>query len=78
LDLCLVYENQKYPIELKIRYGNKYLEKGFEQIAKYMDVFGCNEGWMMVFDRRSTVKWEDKIYMKKENVDGKTVTIVGV
>jgi hypothetical protein len=43
-----------------------------------MDVFGCNEGWMMVFDRRSTVKWEDKIYMKKENMDGKTVTIVGV
>jgi Holliday junction resolvase len=78
LDLCLVYENQKYPIELKIRYGDKYLQKGFDQIAKYMDVFGCNEGWMMVFDRRSTVKWEDKIYMKKENVDGKTVTIVGV
>jgi Holliday junction resolvase len=77
LDLCLVYESQKYPIELKIRYGDKYIEKGFEQISKYMDVFGCNEGWMIVFDRRSTVKWEDKIYIKKEIVDGKTVTIVG-
>jgi hypothetical protein len=78
LDLCLVYEDQKYPIELKIHRGNKYLEKGFDQIVKYMDVFGCNEGWMMIFDRRSTVKWEDKIYLKKEIVDGKTVTIVGV
>jgi Holliday junction resolvase len=77
LDLCLVYENQKYPIELKLRRGDSYLEKGFEQIAKYMDVFGCNEGWIIIFDRRSTVKWKDKIYLKKENVDGNTITIVG-
>jgi hypothetical protein len=77
LDICLIYENRKYPIELKIRYGDKYLEKGFNQIAGYMDIFGCDEGWMVVFDRRKTVKWADKIYMKKEIVDGKTVTIVG-
>jgi hypothetical protein len=78
LDICLIYENRKYPIELKIRYGDKYLEKGLNQIAKYMDIFGCDEGWMVVFDRRLTVKWADKIYMKKETTDGKTVTIVGV
>jgi hypothetical protein len=77
LDICLIYENQKYPIELKIRYGDKYLEKGLTQIAGYMDIFACNEGWMVVFDRRKTVKWEDKLYTKKEIVDGKTVTIVG-
>jgi type II secretory pathway predicted ATPase ExeA len=78
LDLCLIYETQKYPIELKIHRGNKYLQKSFDQISKYMDGFGCDEGWLVVFDKRSTVKWDDKIYMKKEIVDGKTVTIVGV
>jgi hypothetical protein len=78
IDLCIIYENQKYPIELKIRYGEKYIEEGLEQTARYMDRFCCNEGWMVVFDRRSTVKWEDKLYMKKEPVDGKTITIVGV
>ncbi|MDR0605677.1 MAG: AAA-like domain-containing protein, partial [Bacteroidales bacterium] len=78
LDLCLVYENQKYPIELKIRYGDKYIEKGLKQTARYVDYHCCNEGWMVVFDRRSTVKWEDKLYMKKETVDGKIITIVGV
>jgi AAA+ ATPase superfamily predicted ATPase len=77
LDLCLIYENQKYPIELKIRYGNRYIEKGLEQTARYMDLHCCNEGWMVVFDRRKTVKWEDKLYFKKETVDGKTVTVVG-
>jgi hypothetical protein len=77
LDICLIYENRKYPVELKIRYGDKYIVKGLNQIAKYMDIFDCDEGWMVVFDRRSTVKWVDKIYMKKETTDGKTVTIVG-
>jgi hypothetical protein len=77
LDICLIYENRKYPVELKIRYGDKYVEKGLNQIAGYMDIFGCDEGWMVVFDRRKTVKWEDKLYLKKETVDGKTITIVG-
>jgi AAA+ ATPase superfamily predicted ATPase len=78
LDLCLIYGEQKYPIELKIRYGDKYLKEGLEQTARYMDLHCCNEGWMVVFDRRSTVVWEDKLYMKKETIDGKTITIVGV
>jgi hypothetical protein len=78
LDLCLIYGNRKYPIELKIRYGKKYLEEGFEQTALYMDLHCCNEGWMVVFDRRKTVKGEDKLYFKKEAVDGKTITVVGV
>jgi Holliday junction resolvase len=78
LDLCLLYEDQKYPIELKIRYGDKYLEEGLEQTAGYMDLHCCHEGWMVVFDRRKTVKWEDKLYMKKETVAGKTVTVVGI
>jgi hypothetical protein len=78
LDLCLIYLEQKYPIELKIRYGEKYLEEGLEQTACYMDIHCCNEGWMVVFDRRSTVNWEDKLYMKKERMNGKIITVVGV
>jgi hypothetical protein len=78
LDLCLVYKGQKYPIELKIRYGQKYLEKGLEQTAHYMDIYGCDEGWLVIFDRRVRVKWDDKIYMKKKTVKGKKITIVGL
>jgi hypothetical protein len=78
LDLCLTYEGRKYPIALKLRYGEKYMEEGLAQTARYMDLHGCNEGWMVVFDRRTTVKWDDKLYVKKETVNGKTVTVVGV
>lgn len=78
LDLCLVYENHKYPIELKIWRGEKSLKDGLEQTARYMDVCGCAEGWLLLFDHRPDVKWDDKIYTKKETLDGKTITIVGL
>ncbi|MDR0703903.1 MAG: hypothetical protein LBF88_02835, partial [Planctomycetaceae bacterium] len=64
--------------EIKIRYGQKYLEQGLEQTARYMDIYGCDEGWLAIFDRRVRVKWNDKIYLKKEKVNGKTITIVGL
>ena len=77
-DLCLIYEDQKYPIELKIRRGEKSVKEGIEQTIGYMDTFGCAEGWLAVFDQRPEIDWNDKIYMKKETTDGKTVTIVGL
>ncbi|MDR1483237.1 MAG: hypothetical protein LBT09_00275, partial [Planctomycetaceae bacterium] len=77
LDILMTYNGKKYPIELKIRYGKKYVEDGLDQTARYMDLHCCNEGWIVVFDRRTTVNWEDKLYMKKEIVDGKTITVVG-
>ena len=77
-DICLVYEGNKYPIELKIRRGEKSLKEGIEQTYRYMGVFGCSEGWLAIFDRRPEIKWEEKIYEKKETVDGKTVTILGL
>ncbi|MDR1098140.1 MAG: AAA-like domain-containing protein [Tannerella sp.] len=78
LDLCLVYEGQKYPIELKIRRGKKSREDGIAQTLRYMNVYGCTEGWLAIFDRSQTTEWSRKIYMEKKPVDGKTVTIVGL
>jgi type II secretory pathway predicted ATPase ExeA/Holliday junction resolvase len=77
-DLCLVYDEAKYPIELKIRRGDKSVTEGIEQTLNYMDTLGSTEGWLAVFDRRPKMSWEKKIYMKKETVEGKTVTIVGL
>ncbi len=77
-DICVVYDEKKYPIELKIRRGEKTLREGVEQTFKYMDTFGCNEAWLCVFDRRPNVSWDKKIYMNKETIDGKTVTVIGL
>jgi hypothetical protein len=78
LDFCLKYEKQKYPIKLTIRSEQKSLQAGLEQTARYMDTCGCSEGWLAIFDRNPDAKWDDKIYTKKEVVDGKTITVVGL
>ncbi|GHT50571.1 hypothetical protein AGMMS49982_06120 [Bacteroidia bacterium] len=77
LDLCVQYEGQKYPIELKLRYSSKTEEKSYAQLINYMDTVGAKEGWLIIFDRRPDIDWDAKIYLKTETVEGKTVTIVG-
>jgi hypothetical protein len=77
LDICLIYEDRKYPIELKIRHDRRTLAKGLEQTAEYMDTYGCTEGWLVLFDHRKKL-WRERVYMKKETRDGKTITVVGL
>jgi hypothetical protein len=77
LDLCVEYLGQRYPIELKLRYDDGVYEEGQNQLAGYMDTLGCAEGWLIVFDRRKTISWNDKIFWKTTQHTGKTVHIVG-
>ena len=76
-DLCVVYEEQKYPIELKILRSNKSLPEGLEQLSVYMDKVGSSEGWLVLFDRAAEKPWEEKLYMRLEEYKGKHITVVG-
>jgi len=77
-DLCLVYNRQKYPIELKIRRNATTEAEGVAQTLRYMETLGCAEGWLVIFDQRVKVKWDDRLYMRKKTSAGKTVTVVGL
>jgi hypothetical protein len=77
-DLCVVYEDKKYPIEIKIRRSNQTFLQGFEQIVEYMDILGCKEGWLLIFDQRTGKSWEDKIYYNKEIINDMVVNVFGV
>jgi len=76
-DLCLVYGGRKYPVELKLRYGEASKAEGLAQVARYMDVLGAKRGWLVIFDRREGVSWDDKNFFSHEEAAGKQVTIVG-
>ncbi len=77
LDLCLHYQNIKYPVELKLRYGNTTYQEGKDQLADYMDKLGCAEGWLIVFDRRQKTPWSQKIFWQTHKMEGKIIHIVG-
>jgi hypothetical protein len=77
LDLCVHYQQQRYPIELKLRYSEKTYSQGQQQLHDYLDKLGCAEGWLIVFDRRPTVPWEEKIFWHTKSVGQKTIHLVG-
>ncbi len=77
LDLCVHHQGADYPVELKLRYGEATYGEGRDQIARYMDKFGCAEGWLIVFDRRKTVLWDEKIFWRTEDFNGKVIHTVG-
>ena len=78
LDLYILYEGQKYPIEIKLWNGEKVLERGIAQTSEYMDMLGCNEGTLAIFDRRPKRSWSKKLYIKHKDIDDKKIMIVGL
>jgi hypothetical protein len=76
-DLCVIYEGQKYPIELKILKNMRSGAKSIEQILGYMDKVGSDEGWLVIFDNDPGKSWDEKIYMREETAGEKRVTVVG-
>ncbi len=61
LDVVVIYGNQKYVIELKIWNGEKYHEKGREQLSEYLTIQGLQAGYMLVFNfnqnRKKSSAW---------------------
>jgi hypothetical protein len=76
-DLCVVYNGQKYPIELKIQQNEKGRAESLKQISDYAEKVGSDVGWLVIFDRSPKKLWGKKIYMKKETVNGKKITVAG-
>ena len=77
LDLYIHYQGLNYPIELKIRYREKTYKEGQKQLVNYMDKLDCSKGWLLVFDRRKTVSWDEKIFWQTKLIANKTVHLVG-
>ena len=77
VDLCLEVLGRRYAIELKIRYGEKSVDEGCQQLAGYLERMGCDEGWLVVFDRRTGLSWDEKTFHRAETVEGKTIHVFG-
>jgi hypothetical protein len=77
LDLCVHYKNYDYPIELKLRYGEDTYTEGQNQLLGYLERLGCTEGWLIVFDRRKNISWDDKIFWKTVKLENKIINIIG-
>lgn len=71
---------QKIVLELKILYGSleKTIEKGLKQTMGYMDKCGADDGHLVIFDRGEKKTWEEKIFQKDEDIEGKVIKVWGM
>jgi hypothetical protein len=77
LDLLVLYKEGKYPLEVKLKDQVKNVARAREQLVQYLDRTGCNEGWLIVFDRTTKKPWSKKISWKTEKIDGHRLHWVG-
>ncbi len=77
LDLCIHFKGNRYPIEIKLRYDNKTYKEGKKQLSDYMETLGCDEGWLIVFDRRKRQPWKNKLFWKTSRAKGMQIYAVG-
>ena len=50
MDLVVTYDRQEFIVELKIWHGDKYEEKGRDQLSNYLATRGMDEGYLVTFD----------------------------
>ena len=50
----------------------------YGQLAGYLDDLGLPEGWMAIFDEDKSKPWDEKLYRRDVEFDGKTLHIVGL
>ncbi|MDR2693451.1 MAG: hypothetical protein LBB74_04455, partial [Chitinispirillales bacterium] len=77
VDIIVDYNGRKYPIELKILQSENSRAESLAQIRGYMDKFGADAGWLVIFDKDPGKSWDEKIYMTEETAGGKRVTVIG-
>jgi hypothetical protein len=77
LDLMILWKDERHAIEVKLRRDTETEQDALEQVAGYLDASGLAEGWLVMFDLRKELRWDDRLYVREVELDGKRVHIVG-
>ncbi len=77
LDLLVEWGEDRHAIEVKVRKGSHTEEDVLEQVVRYLDHLGMNEGWVVTFDPRRDIPWSEKLTRRDIDFAGKTIHFVG-
>jgi hypothetical protein len=82
---CIPGEHYMLPPERRLRDVVKLIEerryftlqRGLDQMARYLDRLALDEGWLVMFDLRKGPAWEERLYMREVEHAGKRIHLVG-
>jgi len=63
--------------EVKLRRDTETETDALEQVDGYLDKAGLSEGWLVMFDLRSTLPWAERLSTRTVDVNGKRIFVVG-
>jgi len=71
---------QEAVIELKIVHGTREetIASGLKQTAMYMDKCGTENGYLVLFDKRKTATWDERIFFNTHSFEDKTIHVWGM
>jgi hypothetical protein len=75
VDLYITWKQQKFVLELKMKYGEETLEKGLTQTSEYLDLCGVQEGYLLIFDRDPNKSWEERISQEVVTFHSKVIHV---
>lgn len=77
-DIVINYNKKMYVLELKIWRGKEYHKKGLMQLREYLEQFGLDQGYPLIFDFRKTESLSDKIEVSEIEIKGNNKKITEV
>jgi hypothetical protein len=77
-DIVITYEKKMFILELKIWYGEEYHKKGQLQLGEYLEQYGLEEGYLLIFDFRKKTGLAGKAEETMINVAGKNKRLLEV
>lgn len=75
-DIVVTYNKKIYILELKIWRGEEYHKNGIEQLGQYLDQYGLDKGYLLIFDFRKTEKKSGKLEESKVSAGEKSKKII--
>lgn len=74
MDIVITYQSQRYVIELKRWYGERYHQQGLQQLSDYLDRYGLPSGYLLIYDFRQSKQYKEETI----NFGDKTIFAVWV
>jgi len=67
MDIVITYQDKRYVIELKRWYGEKYHQRGLQQLSDYLDIYSLKKGYLLIYDfnkgksyKEEQIQFQDK------------------
>ena len=73
---------QRFVLEMKVvrahQSAETVMKKGLEQTARYADKCDPEEAHLVVIDQREGRSWDDRVYVREQQHEGRAVTVWGM